>query len=205
LQYETEWDNAWALFESEFSQVELRARPREQAIDEVLVRFLESLIFATEQQLRDRSGFALRDVHASCARLLDEGRIAPAAVEGLDEVLITEPTLQRLEAGDREPVEPYEAVLHPLDPLVLAHRSELRRRYGRSGVLGYVVIDGAFAGAALGRWGILPFDVEDIVVEDPYAHGETRREGVLAGVELLYPPPTQRVLRFCGEPLAVER
>ena len=199
LQFETEWDNEWAPLAREFPQMDLEAVDRERAIDDVLLHYLESLAFASERELVDRSALPARSVRAACERLLDAGRVAELGVDGLGAVLLSPETLRGLPLAD--PAERCVAVLHPLDPFVIAQRTALRRRYGRGGVLAYVVVDGAFAGAALGRWGILPFDVDDIVLEEPHAADATRREAILAGVALLYPPPEQRVLRYLGEPL----
>ncbi|MDA0366457.1 MAG: hypothetical protein O2843_11450, partial [Chloroflexi bacterium] len=110
-----------------------------------------------------------------------------------------------LVVSDGEPlvvsaVEPFEAVLQPQDPLVLAERAALGRRFGRSGVLAYIVIDGRFAGAAFGRWGISPFDVEDVRLDPPYDREPQRQRAIVEGLRVYFPPPTQRIRRWLGAP-----
>ena len=196
LQYETQWDNAWALIEDEYPDVG-DAVPRDVATDEVVARFLESLVFATVEQLRDRSGLTLRDLRASLDRLVAGERALLVEVESEEAWLATSSASSFHVA---EP-EPYVAVLQPNDPLVLAHLAELTRHAGRSGVLAYVQIDGRFAGAALGRWGIAPFDVQDVLLEPPHDVDAERRGEIIAGIREFYPPPRHHILRYLDEPL----
>ncbi len=199
LQYETEWDNAWTLLADEHPAVAAAALAREEAIDEVLARALEVLAFATTERLVDRGGFGVAATRASLARLAAAGRAEAAAIDGVGDAWLAPgaaAAAARAGAGER-----FEAVLDPQDALVLAHRRELARRYGRSGVLAYVVVDGRFAGAAFGRWGINPFDVDDVRLDAPYDAQRERREAILAGLRTFFPPPAQRILRWHGEPI----
>lgn len=195
LQYETEWDNAWTLLESEYPEV-ASAPPRERALDEVIARLLDCLAVATLEQLRDRSGLTLRDLRSSLGRLVASGRAIESVIGGVAMWTGAEAAERAATAAQ----EPYVAVLQPNDPLVQAHRSELKRRFGRSGVLAYVQIDGRFAGAALGRWGIAPFDVQDVLLEPPH-DADSTREQIIAGLRVFYPPPRHRILRYLDDPL----
>ncbi|MEX2230493.1 MAG: hypothetical protein WEB13_12745, partial [Dehalococcoidia bacterium] len=94
LQYETEWDNAWALFDDEFPGVASAGIERVDAVDAVLTLMLDSLAFASDEQLRDRSGFPFSahgersrtTVRAAMPRLAASGRAHAATVAGLGDV-----------------------------------------------------------------------------------------------------------------------
>lgn len=196
LQYETEWDNAWTLFADEHPGVENAGIERVDAVDMVLAGTLESLAFASDRQLSDRSGLPLADVRAAMARLAAAGSAGAATVIGLGDVWLAPGA-----ADGPQAEQPFEAVLQPQDPLVLAERSGLAARFARSRVLAYIVIDGRFAGAALGRWGISPFDVQDVRLDPPYDREPDRRSAIVDGLRTYFPPPAQRIRRWLGEPL----
>jgi hypothetical protein len=198
LQYETEWDNAWALVADEYPAVAADAIDRNTAIDEVLARALHALAFATLEQLADRTGFGRAATGASVARLAAADRAEPVALAEVGTAWLAPGAAAAARRARRR--ETFEAVLDPQDPLVLAHRGELTRRYGRGGVLAYIVIDGCFAGAALGRWGINPFDVEDVRLDPPYDAQPERRPAIIEGLQTFFPPPEQRILRWMGKP-----
>ena len=101
---------------------------------------------------------------------------------------------------DRAPAEGV-FVLHKGDFLVRAGASELTRRFGKSDVLQYLLIDGELRGAIKGHWGFHPYDVDDIALDLPAARRARHRDEILELVTKAYPAPRHAVLRYVGEKL----
>ena len=89
-------------------------------------------------------------------------------------------------------------MLHKSDPLVRSHGSELKRRFGSTEVLQYLLIDGVFQGAVLGHWRIGPHDVEDVVVELPTRERQQRQGEILQAITQQYEPPRHHILKYDG-------
>jgi hypothetical protein len=161
----------------------------------VLLRFLESHVFATVQQVKDWSGWSTNDVKRLLASLESCGLVVPAAVAGLGEGWLRVEEVQLTAA----PAPPTVFMLHKADPLVRSHATELKERYHGAEVLQYLLIDGAFQGAVLGHWRIGPHDVEDIVLDLPAEERAARREAIIRAVSWGYQPPFSHIRRYAGE------
>lgn len=198
-QIDREWDRAWFDLETEWPAVELDASTRDAARGEVLLRFLEAHVFATDEQLRDWSGLPARTLRAVLQQLEEAGAVVAAEVEKLGQ------GWQRRGESVPEPgaVLRHVLVLHRADPLVRAHASELRRRFEEREVLRYLLIDGRFCGAVVGHWGFGDYDIDDVVAELPARELARRRDEVLAAVRAVYDPERHRVLRYAGRRLRV--
>jgi len=160
-QLTTDWERGWYVFTAEWPEITIAEDRWEAAASEVLLRFLESHFFATAGQMKDWSGWANKDVKRLLDALAARGAILPVIVAGLGDGWM------RAEDADlqADPARPTVFMLHKGDPLARSHASELKARYHGIEVLQYLLIDGAFQGAALGHWRIGPHDVDDIVVE----------------------------------------
>ena len=64
-QTETDWERGWSDFETEWPEVDLSRRPWEDAAGEVVKRFLNAMVFATLDQIRDWSGWPLSKIRNS--------------------------------------------------------------------------------------------------------------------------------------------
>jgi hypothetical protein len=196
-QEDSSWERAWSLFAAEWPDVDLERRSREDAAGEVLVRLLQSLVFATFAQLRDGSQFAIGPLRGALEALERGERAVSCEVSGLGKGWILP------EDRDLAPSRPERMVrtLHRADPLVHSHISELKERFAGREVLQYLLIDGELCGAVCGHWRIGPHDVEDIEIDLPAAERAARRDEILAQVERVYRPPSSRIRRYAGDPL----
>ncbi|MHB9130226.1 MAG: DNA glycosylase AlkZ-like family protein [Armatimonadota bacterium] len=177
-QLTTDWERGWYIFESEWPEVIVSAERWESAACEVLLRFLQSHVFATAQQVKDWSGWAMKDVKHLLACLEAQETIIQVNVSDLGEGW-----LRREDANlQEEPIQPSVFMLHKADPLVRSHITELKERFQGMEVLQYLLIDGALQGAVLGHWRIGPHDVEDIVVALPPVERVARREEIIRAV-----------------------
>jgi hypothetical protein len=147
------------------------------------------------EQIRDWSGWAVKDIK----RLLEtDGTITARRIDGLGDGWIR---VEDASLGYEEPP-PSVFMLHKADPLVRAEMSELKRRFSGQEVLQYLLIDGSLQGAVCGHWRIGPHDVEDIIVGLPEDERIARRDEIMEAVAWKYHPPSHRILRYNGEPVA---
>ncbi|MHB9108689.1 MAG: DNA glycosylase AlkZ-like family protein [Armatimonadota bacterium] len=194
-QLTTDPERGWYVFASEWPEITVADDRWEPSASDVLLRFLQSHVFATAGQVKDWSGWAGKDVKRLLDVLAARNAIFPTTVDGLGNGW--------LRAEDAELPEtvapPTVFMLHKADPLVRSHASELKARYHGREVLQYLLIDGAFQGAALGHWRIGPHDVDDIVVELPADERAARREEIIRAVEWGYQPPYSNIRRYAGQ------
>lgn len=194
-QLTTDWERGWYLFASEWPDIAFSKDRWESAAAEVLLRFLESQVFATAQQVKDWSGWTGKEVKQLFTMLSAQGAVTEVNITDLGEGW-----LRAADAHLREnPMPPTVFMLHKSDPLVRAQSSALKARYHGMEVLQYLLIDGAFQGAVLGHWRIGPHDVEDIVVELPSEEYRVRREEILRAVTWGYQPPFSHIQKYAGE------
>lgn len=196
-QLTTDWERGWYIFASEWPDLVISDDRREAAMAQVLLRFLEGMVFATAQHIKDWSGWSGKDVKQTLAALEARGAIVPIAFDDLGQGWL------RTEDADLQvaPVPPSVFMLHKADPLARTHASELKARYKGHEVLQYLLIDGALQGAALGHWRIGPHDVDDILIDLPPAEHAARREAIIRAVAWGYQPPFSHIIRYAGDPL----
>ncbi len=191
-QTETDWDRGWSDFETECSDIDLERMSWERAAGEVTKRFIRAMVFATQDQVRDWSGWAVSKTKRLLAGLEAEGQITSCNVDGLGTGWV-------LEKPDYEPsITAGTWMIHRADCLVYAHTSELKERYKDLEVLQYLLIDGEFKGAVLGHWRIGPHDVDDVVVELPKKERAARRAEILKAVRTVYSGPSHEIVCYDG-------
>ena len=193
-QIDSDWERNWYKFATEWPEIHLDEAKREASIAQVLLRFLQGHVFATLEQLKDWSRLPSRLLKTSVCGMEKNNTIAPRTVEGIGEGWMRS---QDVSLKPRK-ASPSVFMLHRSDVLARSHASELKRRFGGQEVLQYLLIDGAFQGAALGHWRISPHDVEDIIVELPAKERLSRREEVVNAVAWQYRPPHSRILEYDG-------
>jgi hypothetical protein len=159
---------------------------------QVLERFARAHVLCTPQEASDWCGWPRREVSGLLEELLAAGTVRRATLDGERGHYLT---------ADYEPVEPEEsmAILDPGDPLAVAQSAALRKRFPGPN-LKFIWLDGQIAGAVVGRGGIRPHDVDDIVVPDTLRAGY-RREELIESLREHFPPSQQRILKYGGEAL----
>lgn len=197
-QLDSDWERAWYDFRSAWPALRVRDERWPESANEVLRRFLHSMVFATTEQLKDWSHFPKKPLLERLAEMETQGVIVARSVAGLGEGWMLTEDADTLPAA---PVPWATFMLHRADLLVRAHASELKRRYGSHEVLEYLLIDGSFQGVVRGHWRIGPYDVDDILLDLPPAELTRRRDEVLAAVATVYHPPHHRILAYAGEAL----
>lgn len=198
-QLDDDWERPWYGFESEWPHVRLDAARVEPSRTEVVLRFLRACVFATPEQLRDWTQLPTRALRPLLRSLESDGRVVTHKVDGLGEGFCR--AEDRILPAAAPPSGLF--VLHKGDFLVRAHESDLQRRFGKSEILQYLLIDGELRGAIRGRWGFKPYDVKDIALDLSPAASKRWRGEILAAVADAYPEPRHRILRYAGKALRV--
>ena len=196
-QLTTDWERGWYLFASEWPDLNIAPERWEAAACEVLLRYLASQVFAGARQIKDWSGWAMKEVPRLLAVLQARGAIFPLALPGAGEGWVLREDAQLTP----RPAPPTVFMLHKADPLVRSHAGELKARYQGVEVLQYLLIDGALQGAVLGHWRIGPHDVDDIVLDLPVEECVARKEEILRAVAWGYSPPNSHILKYAHEAL----
>lgn len=196
-QLDNDWERAWYVFSQEWPDIVVEPERWEAAAREVLRRFIRSQVFITREQIKDWSGWPVKEIKQLLQLMQAEGDIIACAVEGLGEGWISaEDTIINAPAPA-----PAVFMLHKADPLVRANMSELKRRFVGLEVLQYLLIDGDFRGAVCGHWRINPFDIDDIIVDLALTERTRRKAEIIHAVAWGYHPPSHNILRYAGEPL----
>lgn len=194
-QLETEWDNPWYHLEREQGDWLENLPDRGEARREVLRRFTRSYVATTVDEAKAWSGFPKREVAGYLEELVATEHLAKTHVEGWGErYVVTDLDDSEFEA------EQTIAILDPGDPLVVTQAQRLKEAFPGLPVLKYIFIDDRIKGLATGRWGINPYDVDDVIVPEEERGGQVREE-IIGKLRRHFPYPEQRILRFGGEKL----
>jgi hypothetical protein len=195
-QLDSDWERAWYIFSQEWPDLDIGPDRWESAAQQVLLRFLHVNVFASIEQVKDWSGWSLKEIDHLLQLLQANGKITACRIDGLGNGWMrTEDTCLDCGAPPSSVI-----MLHKADPLLRAHISELSRRFAGLEVLQYLLIDGDFRGAVCGHWRIGPHDVEDIVLDLPEGERTARKDEVMEAVAWRYHPPSHHIIRYCGEP-----
>ncbi len=204
-QTDTDWDTGWLDFAEEWFDIPKDPKSRLQAMEEVVLRFTEAMVFATEAQMKSWSGWTGKQVGTLVAGLLERGRLIRTEVEGWGTGLICEGDIiltDSLAVDDGLPSVPKRIwMLDKSDFLVRAELDELKKRYHGLEVLQYLLVDGVFQGAVTGHWGFKDYDIEDIVLDLPEEKAAARRDEAICAVREGYDSNHHAILRYNGVPL----
>ena len=191
-QVDDDWERSWYGFAGEWPDIAVDPEQTPSALRQALTRFLAAQVFATYQEIRDWSGMPAGQLKTALAHLQEVGAVLAVEVDELGQgwMLASDPI-----ADDAIPPRSC-LMLHKGDPLVRPQTSALKARFAGLDVLQYLLIDGRFQGAVCGRWGINPYEVDDIALLLPAAERAARRDEILDAVLWGYQPPDYPILRY---------
>ncbi len=196
-QLDTDWERAWYVFSQEWPDFAVEMDRWETAAQEVLRRFIHAHVFVTGEQIKDWSGWSVKDTKRLLQLMQANGDIVSCTVDRLGGGWT-----RAEDVGINTPASSHSVfMLHAGDPLVRACMSELKCHFAGLEVLQYLLIDGDLRGAVCGHWRINPFDVDDIVVDLSTAERVARKAEIIQAVAWRYHPPDHRILRYAGESL----
>ncbi len=181
-QEDGEWDRAWYLFSERFPETPIDGSKKKDGMETLVLRAARMLVKVSPEMLRSLYGFAAKETKEVLAGLVQaeklffdgEGYLLP---EDLQE-------LENLE-GD---CSGSAFALQRNDYLVRAFETSLKGKYQPRGEnndwteIFYLLIDGKFQGAVLGKFHNGPFDLEDVVLDLPQEEAEARREEIVKAI-----------------------
>lgn len=203
-QIDTDWDTGWLLFAEEWFKVPDDEASKEAAIQTVLMKFTETMVFATERQMKSWSGLPAKTIAKAVGSLIEMGSLLTVEVDSLGKGVMCKTDAEELSGlNEREDIEVPKGVymLDKSDYLVRADLDVLLERYKGLEVLQFLLVDGEFRGAVLGHWGFGDYDLEDIALDLDDEAAIEWQEAVIAAVQKIYSPEHHRILRYNGKEL----
>lgn len=192
-QIDNEWDRCWYVFEQEFD-INLNRYTKIEAIKQLLLRFAYMNVIFDEAMAKNYYSFTQRDIKEAVSELISEGRLVAvsggyARTEDAQEAQLDIPSPRFVLAVDKNDflVKSNE---HRLSPLFKRDRSD---------ILTYLLIDGEFRGAVLGRFRFGPHDLEDIVLDLPEREALERKDEIIEAVGAFFGSNAKPLQKFMGE------
>ena len=192
-QYDGEWDRGWFTFSEMFPDVDLTRYSRTDALKILIKRFA------------DRHVMFSADMVKSFYKL-PEKIIKQAWAELLSEMVMVDENGNFIFADDVKLLETYSGkipkavyAMHRNDFLVKSNEYLLKEKYTHTypDTLYYIMIDGGFRGAAVGKFRYTP-EVEDVILDLSTDEAAVRKDEILQAVKLL---SGQTAKRYQGEEL----
>ena len=177
-QYDGTWNRKWHLFSQMFPHIDLEALTRREALEAILPRFAYRLAAFDLPMARSYYKLPAKELSAAIHALVETGHLAQE--DGLffhpDDAGILEG--QELEAPSGV------FALHRNDFLVKSQAHFLKALFPACewDTLQYLLIDGSFRGAVLGKFKNGPFVLEDIVLHLPEDEKNRRKVQILEAV-----------------------
>ncbi len=197
-QVDKEWDRSWYLFEGEFPQVDLNRYTKLEALKLLIPRAARLLVFFDEEMLKSFYRLPAKLIKEAFAALQLEGRIIQAEAEGRKGYCLREDEAVLMEGQVRENI-PRVLMLQRNDFLVRSYADMLKEKFRSEwDTLYYLLIDGEFHGAVVGKFKFGPHVIEDVILDLPEKERTERREEILAVVYAVFDPAASRAIRYNG-------
>lgn len=206
--YEDQIDNdherGWYLLESEFPEIDLDRYSKVEALKKVLPRTAALLIFFDEELLKAYYRLPLGLVQNAISELVEEGSVLPVTLEGRSGYILKQD--EDLLKGVALPVKgPSVILLQRNDFLVRAYADILKKSFSSQwDVLNYILIDGSFHGAVVGKFKFGPHVIEDVILDLSEEEKAARQEEIVEAVYEEFDRYHSPILRFNGKELPYE-
>ncbi|MFD3258019.1 DNA glycosylase AlkZ-like family protein [Paenibacillus lentus] len=181
-QTDGDWDTGWLEFANEWFPLPAGEDNRQEAIDQVIVRFIQSMVFATEVQIKSWSGLTGKAIKSALSRLTSSELLACIELPGAGKGWMLVQDLDedssghiKRSGGSSEALPQGVYMMDRSDYLVRAYLDELQIKYKGLEVLQYLLIDGDFQGVVTGHWRIGPYNVEDVLLDLEPAEAKSRQ------------------------------
>ena len=192
-QHDGEWDRGWYKFSEMFPDVDLEKYSRAEALKILLGRFAYRMVVFTAENAKLFYKLPAKEINGAIRELVCEGVLAECefgyALKSDFELL----------GGYCGEVPKSVFAMHRNDILVKAEEHALKARYPHSypDTLYYLLIDGEFRGAVVGKFRYTP-EVEDVITDLSREDAEALKAEILRAVHLLCGEKNP-IRRYCGE------
>lgn len=201
-QVDTDWDTGWLIFAEEWFELHDDPESKEQDMMKVLLQFVDSMVFATEGNIKSWSSWPSKTIRHIVSKLIERNELVMVEIEEMGKGVMRSAdynvasTLMTRQGHSRGVW-----MLDKSDFLVRAELEQLQSRYKGLEVLQYLLFDGVFQGVVLGHWRIGPYDIDDIVLDLDPIEAEERKSEVIAAIRKVYQPEHHVILRYNGTPI----
>jgi hypothetical protein len=194
-QYDGEWDRGWHKFSDMFPDVDLQKQTRHDTLKILIQRFAYRLVCFDIKMTKSFYKLPEKEIKAAVANLVDDGVLTETEYG-----FILREDLDLLQSYTTEPPRSVYA-MHRNDFLVKSNEHWLKERYTHSypDTLYYMMIDGEFCGAVVGKFRYTP-EVEDVMLDLPDDEAAARKDDILQATHYLC-GAGNRIKRYKGEEL----
>lgn len=191
-QNDGEWDRGWYRFSEMFPDADLEKYSRCDALKIILPRFAYRHVLFNVKMAKSFYKLPEKEIKKAVESLVEESVLIET-----DDGYILEKDYILLKTYEAEPLKSVYA-MHRNDFLVKSNEYWLKERFTHlyPDTLYYLLIDGEFQGAAVGKFRYTP-EVEDVMLELPQEESDVRKEEILRAVQLLC-GENNPVKRYCG-------
>jgi len=160
-QTDNEWDRGWYLFDREFPETDFFRYSKQEALRKVLLRFAYLNVWFDRKMVKSFYKLPVKEI-ATAVESLSSAGIFVEFADGY----MAQSDYRHLSAN-RYILNPSVYVLHRNDYMVKCFEHQLREKYKSESlnVLQYILIDGMFQGAVLGKFRNGPFELENVIVD----------------------------------------
>ncbi|MEG1742770.1 MAG: hypothetical protein RR246_01225, partial [Clostridia bacterium] len=199
-QFDNEWDKAWYIFKNEFPNVNLYKYTRTEAIKLLILRFAYANAFINEEMIRGFYGFTLKNIKPALLELLDEKKICEERTDRENGYILTD-DYEFLCA--QKPIENFVRVFNRNDFLVKSNEHKFKDLYKKSGsnILYYIMVDGEFCGAVMGRFRFTPTELHDVLLDLPKDEIISRKAQIINEIYRVCDQTESPLAEYMGEPL----
>lgn len=198
-QYDGEWDRGWHRFSDMFPDVNLAKYSRHDALKILLQRFAYRHVCFDIKMAKSFYKLPEKDIKAAVAVLIEDGIMIEA--EG-SYFLCEDFELLKTYTAE-QPKSVY--AMHRNDFLVKSNEHWLKGKYTHQypDTLYYILIDGEFRGATVGKFRYTP-EVEDIILDMPDDEASERKNDILQAVHVLC-GANNTIKRYQGNDLSTDQ
>lgn len=177
-QYDGEWDRGWYKFYEMFPNVDFTKYSRHDALKIMIKRFAYRHVLFDAEMVKSFYKLPMKEIVTAIEELATENVIT-AAHNGY----LLKSDFDVLEAYSGENPQSV-FTMHRNDFLARSYEHLLKNKYQHNypDTLYYLLIDGVFRGAVVGKFRYTPEEIEDVILELPKDETATRKDEILKAI-----------------------
>ncbi len=197
-QADNEGDRSWYLFEAELPEVNLLKYTKSEALQLLIPRFAKLCVTFDESMIKSYYKVPGKLIKEALTELEKNKILIDVTLDGKSGYLLSE-DYEILEQKEEEIIVPSVLLLQRNDFLVRAYAEELKVKFTSEwDTLYYILIDGEFHGAVMGRFKFGPHVIEDIALDLTEEELNNRRDEIIKAISSVFDPINSPIKRFNG-------
>jgi len=193
-QYDGEWDREWYKFDDMFPDVDIFKFTRHDALKIILRRFAYRLVLFDSKMAKSFYKLPEKDIKAAILELVDSDEFVQ-----INEGYMLKTDLELL---DNKCFDTSKSVfvMHRNDFLVKANEHILKEsfKHDEFDTLQYILVDGVFHGAVVGKFKNGPYVLEDVILDLPNNEKVELKAKITEAVYRVNDPERSPLKRYCG-------